>query len=700
MAQLLAYSLLIFVVLGYNAAQGAVPPPQFTLESNAPDSFVIRFDRTGIPGTVTTWRVQYRAAGATKKNLNIAGGHDEHIIDGLTADTPFKVRVMANTDRGKGKYSAWTGVRTASEAVVAPEPVAATIPESPQNLAVDVRGTTASLSWSPPADNGAEVIGYVVSYGPADNARENVFTLRPDPTRTDLEGLNTNVQYMVTITAYNTNGQSYPATFEFSTSRVRGPPPQPENIRYESINPTTLRITWSLPDTMSSDEIENIRFGFGDVGTRVEYLSSSNLGKDATSYTAEGLQPGTQYTVMVITENRYGQSDPVTLTVETSAAPPPPVTDPDTSPPDQDVVPPPQQLQVDVISPTSVRISFVDPTISQVQEVTNDRYYTLRYKRQSDPGYEYANIRENTYTLEYLQPETNYQFEVMVVLGRDLQSEYTTVYVFTSDPSRQDMVRGVTAIQVKVTSPGVLSAVINWLPPQNQQTQIRGYVLEIAAGENLTPSTTWESMETDDRVPSMVVSPLTANTTYHVRVAPRVGNQIGDFSNPPEVFLTPTVPPSGQPLHMCSSSETTEEVIERVNWMRDGGGDIARPALVGVPLPYCDDYYGIHECHGLVCFCIPGKRPQSDAACRSGGYQGDQPIPDGPCQAEYEAGRQAITEARTAGKTLTGVHLPLCSDDGYYQPKQCLGSVCYCSTRRGEHTGKEVPVWQANSLQC
>ena len=38
---------------------------------------------------------------------------------------------------------------------------------------------------------------------------------------------------------------------------------------------------------------------------------------------------------------------------------------------------------------------------------------------------------------------------------------------------REDMVRGVTTIQVKVTSPGVLSAVINWIPPKNQN-QIRG----------------------------------------------------------------------------------------------------------------------------------------------------------------------------------------------------------------------------------
>ena len=103
---------------------------------------------------------------------------------------------------------------------------------------------------------------------------------------------------------------------------VRGPPPQPENVRYESINPTTIRVTWTLPQISHPDEIENIRFGFGDAGTRVEYLPSSSLGKDVTSYIAEQLQPGTQYTVMVITENRYGQSDPVTLMVETNEATP------------------------------------------------------------------------------------------------------------------------------------------------------------------------------------------------------------------------------------------------------------------------------------------------------------------------------------------------------------------------------------------
>ena len=110
--------------------------------------------------------------------------------------------------------------------------------------------------------------------------------------------------------------RSYHYWFFFFFS-VGGPPPQPQNVRYESISPTVVRVTWTLPETVAANEIENVRFGLGDEGTPVEYLSSSDLGVDATSYTAEQLRPGFRYTIMVLTENRYGQSDPVVMTVET-----------------------------------------------------------------------------------------------------------------------------------------------------------------------------------------------------------------------------------------------------------------------------------------------------------------------------------------------------------------------------------------------
>ena len=56
----------------------------------------------------------------------------------------------------------------------------------------------------------------------------------------------------------------------------------------------------------------------------------------------------------------------------------------------------------------------------------------------------------------------------------------------------------------------------------------------------------------------------------------------------------------GQPFEQCTGLDpTADDIIARINWMRSGGPQ-TRTALLGVPLPYCDDYYARHECHGLV----------------------------------------------------------------------------------------------------
>lgn len=52
-------------------------------------------------------------------------------------------------------------------------------------------------------------------------------------------------------------------------------------------------------------------------------------------------------------------------------------------------------------------------------------------------SFEYANLRDTTHVVEYLRPQSNYMFEVMVVMSRDLQSEYSvTVYAFTRDKGK------------------------------------------------------------------------------------------------------------------------------------------------------------------------------------------------------------------------------------------------------------------------
>ncbi len=93
------------------------------------------------------------------------------------------------------------------------------IPEMPQNLrATSVTEISARLMWEKPIDNGGDIVGYAIAYGPMDDPTANTQTVNPTPTSFDLYGLQTDIQYSVYVTAYNQKGQSLPAEVEFWTS--------------------------------------------------------------------------------------------------------------------------------------------------------------------------------------------------------------------------------------------------------------------------------------------------------------------------------------------------------------------------------------------------------------------------------------------------------------------------------------------------
>mmetsp|Transcript_11179 Transcript_11179/g.20785 ORF Transcript_11179/g.20785 Transcript_11179/m.20785 type:complete len:233 (+) Transcript_11179:206-904(+) len=53
------------------------------------------------------------------------------------------------------------------------------------------------------------------------------------------------------------------------------------------------------------------------------------------------------------------------------------------------------------------------------------------------------------------------------------------------------------------------------------------------------------------------------------------------------------------------------------------------------------------------------------------------------------------------GLPLLGAHKPVCDSDGYYQPKQCSGSQCYCVAKEGQTIqGYMANVWEAQHMTC
>ncbi|XP_072021129.1 neogenin-like [Amphiura filiformis] len=809
--------LLFLSIVGEGLGKKAkAPKPILDFEPSA-TSIRIQWKKPSSSHTITQWRIQHMELGGRKKQIRVDGDLSEYILEGLAPETTYRIRMLAQTaSAGTGLPSRWTEITTLADTpeVAQPEPTPKpkpTIPNPPQRLTADATATTARITWSQPIDNGIEALGYIISYGPRDNPRENIVSVDINPMVKELDGLSSNVQYRLTMTAFNTVGQSDPATVDFFTLAeeiVKGPPPPIEAIEFQSISPTSIQVTWTLPDTTVLNEIENILFGFGDEGTPFKKLSTTNLERRTSRYTMDGLQPETRYIVMIVTENRYGESKRAEITVETIPIPvttpapsrargPPPQPEnveydirpdgsleiswtlPQTTTPGEiehvgvgfgsygippqfltiteldrttvrydvtDEVTPgsrytaivvtrngfgqsdpavltleipndgdessessiqtaeveeviylevPSDVHAQVLTPRSVRLSFVDPTLEDpAPETVDDRYYTVRYKTDDQISFQYMHFVRTNDVISDLLPEANYQFEVKVVRGVNGHSLYSIpVNVFTRDPDHASKVSDVTVIQMRVINADHVFVIINWLPPQNVPIgDITGYVLEYTEGWP-TQNSTWERLNITSAVPNAKIHRLRTSTSYYLRVAHLVGEIMGEFSDPPDVATTPSFQ-LGQPFDHCGDP-TPEQIIARVNWMRSGGPQ-TRTALLGVPLPYCDDYYARHECHGLVCFCVPGKRP----SCGSPpGVQGDQP-PAAPCYNEYEAALKEIKDARKSGKPVNDAHLPYCTEDGYYQPKQCLGSLCYCSTRAGMHTGKEVPIWEANTLHC
>ena len=102
--------------------------------------------------------------------------------------------------------------------VTRPPPTEApTLPNSPQNLVADAQAHSARVIWDEPRDNGVPVLGYIITYGPRENPEENILSVDIHPRVTELTGLMSNVQYRLTMTAFNTEGTSIPAILDFFT---------------------------------------------------------------------------------------------------------------------------------------------------------------------------------------------------------------------------------------------------------------------------------------------------------------------------------------------------------------------------------------------------------------------------------------------------------------------------------------------------
>lgn len=150
-----------------------------------------------------------------------------------------------------------------------------------------VQDRTVVLSWTPPADNGAEITGYTVTSTTA------AYTKKCSSTTCTLDGLTNNVKYNFTVVATNRVGDSDPS----APSAEARPDARPDTPQAPTLvfGDSSLTVSWVTPSTPGSP-VESFNLQISPAPPSGVALKKGLTG-NSTVWT--GLENGVSYQVQV-----------------------------------------------------------------------------------------------------------------------------------------------------------------------------------------------------------------------------------------------------------------------------------------------------------------------------------------------------------------------------------------------------------------
>ncbi|MGO9903546.1 MAG: fibronectin type III domain-containing protein, partial [Solirubrobacteraceae bacterium] len=167
-------------------------------------------------------------------------------MSGLCAGVAYSAEVSTSNGAGSSGFSA------ASAAVV---PLVAQVPSEPLLVSVFGRDGALAVSWSAPADDGGDpVSGYVLSATPTGGGSAVSVSPAASATSATISGLTDGTEYVVSLSATNSVGNSLASTMD-GTPSVAYAPGGPTEVTATPDGSGDVQVSWSPPADDGGDAI-------------------------------------------------------------------------------------------------------------------------------------------------------------------------------------------------------------------------------------------------------------------------------------------------------------------------------------------------------------------------------------------------------------------------------------------------------------
>ncbi|XP_077464722.1 neural cell adhesion molecule L1.1-like [Stigmatopora argus] len=417
----------------HHSTPPAVPrnnPTSVRSESSDAGTLAISWDempRRSHNGQDFQYKVLWRKAGGKTDRWNHGYAKSPpFLVNDTGAYVPFEIKVQAVNELGEGP---------APEAEIghsgedAPE-------ESPSGVVVRVMNRTVALRWNEAQNVRGLLLGYKIYIkrlgpeggrarrspwevshlqdenkhdGRVDRTKEDekVVVVQGTKTGTEVTGLQLFSRYTVSITAFNSKGES-PASLPVQFSTPEGVPGPPASLLFESPSENSMLLYWSPPlqtngillgyKVLYQQEVKS-----RDSPVQIEFIADPNV----THHLLESLDPQNYYTFQVIARTAAGDGQPITRRNATL----------------YDGVPP---ANISVTpDKTSLNLSWVPG------ERERNHGFHVDFLKKSVGGQweesEIVNSSQGFYSLKHLQPGTQYHLVIMYENNTQWEAAYWTL---------------------------------------------------------------------------------------------------------------------------------------------------------------------------------------------------------------------------------------------------------------------------------